>query len=350
LPGNMPGLDQVMYTKKKLMDKPSKKKTHFDKYDIKKAELKGSKSNADVVVISPSEKHFQKEQEKLAIASENEKQKICMSLKEDSPSNFLTKLGLITEMIEDVTQFRIRMKRSRSRIHDQEQNIKNPSDEGVAVEATEAIWKLKKKAKVHEDFKLASNNKKPIKLWKGYKNNLGPNKKRYTKYRKSDVKDNQFPTCFGYEYFSAVDALDDNGFPDVEIFQEYFSDLSDDKLAVQLTDIVTSCVEPVRADNSSNSCPDPESSPGWLSDFKDDSVLGSCTENCFTDSDCRDNELCCANECGGHFCFRSKSAGSFRRNNSQQRSLCHNADIVLKCFYEKMKQKVCAQPEPPISF
>ena len=115
-----------------------------------------------------------------------------MSLKEDSPSNFLTKLGLITEMIEDVTQFRIRMKRSRSRIHDQEQNIKNPSDEGVAVEATEAIWKLKKKAKVHEDFKLASNNKKPIKLWKGYKNNLGPNKKRYTKYRKSDVKDNQF--------------------------------------------------------------------------------------------------------------------------------------------------------------
>ena len=120
-----------------------------------------------------------------------------MSLKEDSPSNFLTKLGLITEMIEDVTQFRIRMKRSRSRIHDQnEQNFKNPNskkDEGVAVEATEAIWKLKKKAKIHEDFKLASNNKKPIKLWKGYKNNLGPNKKqRYTKYRKSDIKDNQF--------------------------------------------------------------------------------------------------------------------------------------------------------------
>ena len=126
-----------------------------------------------------------------------QKQKICMSLKEDSPSNFLTKLGLITEMIEDVTQFRIRMKRSRSRIHDQnEQNFKNPNskkDEGVAVEATEAIWKLKKKAKIHEDFKLASNNKKPIKLWKGYKNNLGPNKKqRYTKYRKSDIKDNKF--------------------------------------------------------------------------------------------------------------------------------------------------------------
>ena len=121
-----------------------------------------------------------------------------MSLQEDSPSNFLTKLGLITEMIEDVTQFRIRMKRSRSRIHDQNEqtNIKNPKnskkDEGLAVEATEAIWKLKKKAKIHEDFKLASN-KKPIKLWKGYKNNLGSNKKqRYTKYRKSDIKDNKF--------------------------------------------------------------------------------------------------------------------------------------------------------------
>ena len=40
----MPGLDQMMYTKIKLTDKPSKKKTHFDKYDIKKAELKVSKS------------------------------------------------------------------------------------------------------------------------------------------------------------------------------------------------------------------------------------------------------------------------------------------------------------------
>ena len=50
-----------------------------------------------------------------------------------------------------------------------------------------------------------------------------------------------------------MDALDDNGFPDVEIFQEYFSDLSDDKLAVQLTDLVTSCVEPVRVNNNSSS-------------------------------------------------------------------------------------------------
>ena len=60
------------------------------------------------------------------------------------------------------------------------------------------------------------------------------------------------PTCFGYEYFSAVDALDDNGFPDIEIFQEYFSDLSDDKLAVQLTDIVTNCMTPIKVENSSS--------------------------------------------------------------------------------------------------
>ena len=61
----------------------------------------------------------------------------------------------------------------------------------MSVEATEAIWKLKKKAK-HDDLKLASN-KKPIKLWKGYKNNLGGNKKRYNKYRNTDYfKNNQF--------------------------------------------------------------------------------------------------------------------------------------------------------------
>ena len=87
-------------------------------------------------------------------------------------------------------------------------------------------------------------------------------------------------------------------------------------------------------------CPALESTPGWLSEFKEESILGSCTEDCFTNTDCNENEICCSNECGGHFCFRSKSS-SFP---VQQRSLCYNADEVIKCFYENVKQKVCLQP------
>ena len=59
------------------------------------------------------------------------------------------------------------------------------------------------------------------------------------------------PICYGYQYLYAVDAIDDNGVPDIEVFQEYFSDLSDDKLALQLSDIIHDCSEPILAKNTS---------------------------------------------------------------------------------------------------
>ena len=58
------------------------------------------------------------------------------------------------------------------------------------------------------------------------------------------------PQCYGYQYLYAVDAIDDNGVPDIEVFQEYFSDLSDDKLALQLSDIIHDCSEPILANRS----------------------------------------------------------------------------------------------------
>ena len=49
-----------------------------------------------------------------------------MAARDEMFPNFLTKLGLITKMIDDVTNFRIRLKRSRSRVHEtrQEKNEK----------------------------------------------------------------------------------------------------------------------------------------------------------------------------------------------------------------------------------
>merc|ERR1711874_594826 len=64
------------------------------------------------------EEYF-KEQEKIAAKEpNNEKEKICMAARDEMFPNFLTKLGLITKMIDDVTNFRIRLKRSRSRVHE----------------------------------------------------------------------------------------------------------------------------------------------------------------------------------------------------------------------------------------
>jgi hypothetical protein len=52
---------------------------------------------------------------------------------------------------------------------------------------------------------------------------------------------------------SAVEALDDEGFPDVEIFNEYFSDLSDVNVAIQLSDIVNNCAKTLQAKNLTKS-------------------------------------------------------------------------------------------------
>ena len=68
----MPGdsLDQLSYTKKKLSERPTKKKTHyFDKHD-KKALAKG-KNVQNAEVITPLEAHFEAENEKILV-SENE--------------------------------------------------------------------------------------------------------------------------------------------------------------------------------------------------------------------------------------------------------------------------------------
>ena len=85
-----------------------------------------------------------------------------MAAKDELFPDFLTKLGLITKMIDDVTQFRIRLKRSRSRMNDksgtsgkgsfdEKRRKKKTNDNvGLSVEATEAIWKMKKKSKLEE--------------------------------------------------------------------------------------------------------------------------------------------------------------------------------------------------------
>ena len=85
--------------------------------------------------------------------------------------NFLTKSGLITHMID---YFRIRLKQSRSRMNEEggkdlswdsktisRRTGSSPTDDvGLSVKATEAIRKLKKKAKL-EDAGLAAY-KKPL--------------------------------------------------------------------------------------------------------------------------------------------------------------------------------------------
>merc|ERR1711962_882365 len=56
------------------------------------------------------EEYF-KEQERITSKEpNNEKEKICMAARDEMFPNFLTKLGLITKMIDDVTNFRIRLK------------------------------------------------------------------------------------------------------------------------------------------------------------------------------------------------------------------------------------------------
>ena len=53
-----------------------------------------------------------------------------MAARDEMFPNFLTKLGLITKMIDDVTNFRIRLKRSRSRVHETKQDRRKKKTKG----------------------------------------------------------------------------------------------------------------------------------------------------------------------------------------------------------------------------
>ena len=119
-------------------------------------------------------------------------------------------------------------------------------------------------------------------------------------------------------------------------------------------------------------CPELQKNHQWGSEVDSldkFSYPKSCQEACLIDSDCADGnffkimllnhiyfslnepwqliyflfflgELCCTNSCGGHTCYRSKSGP----NSSQKsHSVCQDADNILKCVYDKIKKRVCAQ-------
>lgn len=311
------------------------------------------------------EEYFKEQEKHVVKGAMDEKEKICSAVRDERFPNFLTKLGLITGMIEDVTQFRIRLKRSQSRMASSEDSYagmkelkqkrrKKKTDEsetGPSVEATEAIWKMKKKGQMAwnlEDKELA-DYKKPLMLQKS-KNKLGKLRGRYSgsnSRKKSQDKD-ELPTCYGYQYLYAVDAIDDEGRPDIEIFQEYFSDLSDDKLSLQLSDIIRDCSASEltfeMTSMKNDSCPDPRESRQELrTALGEEYIFGACQEACLIDSDCGQAELCCINSCGGHTCYKSKSKWAYSIARNKSRSLCQEADQMLKCLYDKLKHRICTK-------
>lgn len=132
-----------------------------------------------------------------------------MAARKEMFPNFLTKLGLITRMIDDVNDFRIRLKRSRSRMNEEgEKDLSwdskaisrltgstSPTDDvGLSVEATEAIWKLKKKAKL-EDAGLAVY-KKPLSKRKTNKLGKAKRKHRFANRQKTQTDKTQVVSVF----------------------------------------------------------------------------------------------------------------------------------------------------------
>ena len=125
-----------------------------------------------------------------------------MAARKEMFPNFLTKLGLITRMIDDVNDFRIRLKRSRSRMN--EEGEKDLSWDSKAIsrltgstsptDDVEAIWKLKKKAKL-EDAGLAVY-KKPLSKRKTNKLGKAKRKHRFANRQKTQTDKTQVVSVF----------------------------------------------------------------------------------------------------------------------------------------------------------
>merc|ERR1719228_454571 len=144
----------------------------------------------------------------------------------------------------------------------------------------------------------------------------------------------QVPTCYGWRFLSALDALTPDNNPDVEVLSESLSDMLDMSTADSLVNIIETCGRKV--DRTPAMCPPP---PAPLEDgshgdnpYSAEYVVVPCLEQCMMDSDCGERQLCCRNSCGGHQCL------STRR---QPDNPCQVPDAFMQCLYNQIDSELC---------
>jgi hypothetical protein len=305
---------------------------------------------------------------------EDEKRRICQSYTEDTLFNFLLKFGTVTKLIDNISEFEMKLK---------------------AAEETSSPWRKKRLWKSNRGLvgdkymsrsPFASSSSSDAVVGGGrssfrqkqIKHNYLNEKSKKSKRKKVKMErsgESIVHACYGYNYLSSMGALETDPssssaspkMPDLDFFREFLMDLGDMELSDSLIKMSDRCMEEnKRADSS---CPalfalppsegtSPEDETSGSSLYSSVHVSSVCPESCLSHVDCAASELCCSTQCGGNSCFnpnfrskyRSADAPMTSRNKptmSKKKKFdatkkCNVADGFVQCLYDGIGQRICS--------
>jgi len=292
---------------------------------------------------------------------EEERQRICMSYAEDSMSDFLLKFGTVTKLIEDVSEFEMKLK---------------AAEESFAPWRKRRLWKANRGLtgdKYLDDHlfpspttysgRLGNFRQRPVIKH----NHLSEKRKRKkVKSERSDAK--YVHACYGYNYLSSMGALANDPstpssgtkVPDLDLFRESLMDLGDMNLSDSLIQLADGCKE--KNNRQDKVCPALyQTKPESRSTPEDDASVSphpdNCPYSCLSHNDCAEREICCPTQCGGASCYNPGLRAKYRSadgvsvpgaaDKSKKRKKfdasrkCAMADGFVQCLYDGIGKRIC---------
>jgi len=355
----------------KSSDYLKKKMTEMDKNKMKTSEIFAKKkpfikSNLKINTKKTSVIN------KLEPASVNEREQLCLSVSEDSVKESLLKLAMITHLIEDVGQFRQQIKALKDSIPKSHTSKKRNRGTNAPYNLERQMQRQKggQKVKLSQgnyvgrslggmsapslvryqgEYMDGSNQitrqavAHPVARWKREITSRSKREdgsyikamKRADRRKGTGKNFGQVPTCYGWRYLSALEALQPDSSPDTQVLEESLSDMGSVGFADSIIAIINTCGAKVAKARMPPMCPPPPppqliysgGNPGGSGE-----VVSPCMEQCMINTDCGEGELCCRNSCGGFQCINPGVSKA---------KPCQMADSFMQCLYDQTDSQLC---------
>merc|ERR1712038_1300596 len=326
----------------------------------------GSKSKkADVGLPAKPQKRKKLKVTAYKKQDEEERKRICMSYKEDSMSDFLLKFGTVTKLIEDVSEFEMKLKAAEESFAPWRKRRLWKANRGLTGDKFLDEYSLFPSSSTYSG-RMGSIRQRPVIKH----NHLSEKRKR--KKVKSERSDGKFVhACYGYNYLSSMGALANDPstpssgpkIPDLDLFREFLMDLGDMNLSDSLIQLADRCMEKnnrqdkvcpalYQEKSDSRSSAEDEASVSPVSSLH---AANNCLYSCLTHMDCAEREICCPTQCGGASCYNPSIRAKYRSadgisgapDKSKKRKKfdasrkCAMADGFLQCLYDGIGERIC---------
>lgn len=335
----------------------------------------GSKNKkADVGIPAKPQKRKRLKVSTYKMQDGEERKRICTSYVEDSMPDFLLKFGTVTKLIEDVSEFEMKLKAAEESFAPWRKRRLWKANRGLTGDKYLDEYSLFPSSSTYSG-RLGSFRQRPV-----IKHNHLSEKRKRKKVKSERSDGKHVHACYGYNYLSSMGALANEPstpssgpkIPDLDLFRESLMDLGDMNLSDSLIQLADGCKQ--ENDRQDKVCPALyETKPDSRSAPEDDASgslhAGDCpyanrdkqglpfytTHGCLSYMDCAEGEICCPNQCGERSCYnpslkakyRSADSVSGLADKSKKRKKfdasrkCAMADGFVQCLYKGIGKRIC---------